>query len=199
MNINNYTAINSFISEQNVNGVKALRVIKDKKIKEYDEPTFARLSNKNFHNGSIQVKVMSKILLDAPEFARGFIGLAFRINEDNSKFESIYIRPTNGRSNDQLRRNHSIQYFSYPEYKFDRLRVESEGVYESYADMELGEWIELKIEIKDTTANLYINNSTYPVLIVNDLKQGNSNGGVGLWVEVGTEGFFSDLVIKSFD
>lgn len=128
---------------------------------------------------------------------RGFIGLAFRIDENNSKFECIYIRPANGRSEDQLRRNRSTQYFSYPDFKFDRLREEAPGRYESCADMELDQWIKMKIEVKDEKAKLYLNDSEQPVLLVNDLKHGpNAAGGIGLWVEVGTEGYFTDLRVK---
>jgi hypothetical protein len=137
-----------------------------------------------------------KDLPNAPEFARGFIGLAFRINGSNSKFESIYIRPTNGRADNQLRRNRSIQYFSFPDFSFERLRKEAPGEYESYADMGLNEWIKLKIEINGTQAKLFINDNKQPSLIVNDLKNGaNSSGTIGLWVDVGTEGFFADLKI----
>lgn len=35
-----------------------------------------------------------------------------------------------------------------------------------------------------------------PVLIVNDLKLGSEiSGDIGLWVDVGTDGYFSDLKI----
>jgi len=141
---------------------------------------------------------LSKLLENAPDFARGFIGVAFRIDESNSKFEGIYIRPTNGRADDQLRRNRSTQYFSYPDFKFDRLRTEFAGMYESYADMGLNEWIKLKIEVKGEKAKLYLNGNSQPVLVVNDLKHGeDGSGGIGLWVDVGTDGHFTDLQIEN--
>ncbi len=181
-----------------IDGKKAVRVTKDSSIKEFDEPTFVRLDNIDFTNGIIEINVLSKLLANAPDFARGFIGIAFRINEDNSRFESIYIRPTNGRATQQLRRNRSIQYFSYPDYRFERLRKEAPGEYESYADMGLNEWIKIKIVVKDAQAKLFLNNNLQPSLMVNDLKHGsNSNGAIGLFVDIGTEGFFADLkVIK---
>jgi len=183
-------------SKSTVMGKAALMVVKDSTVKESDEPTYARIKGVDFKNGTIEVKVLSRLLKNAPEFARGFIGIAFHINENNSKFESIYIRPTNGRVNDQVRRNHSIQYFSFPDYKFDRLRKEAPERYESYADMDLNEWITLRIEIKDTQARLFINDNKQPSLIVNDLKLGgNVSGAIGLWVETGTEGYFRDLKI----
>ncbi|RYF46481.1 MAG: hypothetical protein EOO39_49705 [Cytophagaceae bacterium] len=186
------------MSFERIMGKDALRVIKDSSIHEVDEPTFVRLSDVDFTNGTIEVKVLSRLLKNAPETARGFIGVAFRINETNSSFESIYIRPTNGRADDQIRRNHSIQYFSYPDYKFDRLRKETPERYESYADMTLNEWITMRIVVNGQEAKLYLNDTKQPALLVKDLKHGvgaATAGGIGLWVEVGTEGYFADLKV----
>ncbi|WP_378410445.1 family 16 glycoside hydrolase [Rhodocytophaga aerolata] len=181
---------------EKVMGKEAVKVIKDSTVKEVDEPTFVKIKGIDFSNGTIEVKVLSRLLKNAPEFARGFIGIAFRINEGNSKYESIYIRPTNGRAEDQVRRNHSIQYYSYPDNKFDRLRKESPEKYESYADMVLNEWITMKIVVNGPQAKLYLNDNKQPSLIVNDLKLGaNATGAIGLWVDVGTEGYFTDLKI----
>jgi len=198
-------ALNVTVKETELEGENVLRVERDLEalpfdpdnvIETVDEPTFAKITDNNFKNGTIKVMVKSRLLKDAPEFARGFLGLAFRINEDNKRFESIYLRPTNARSDDQLRRNHSIQYFSYPDYKFNRLREKAPGKYESYADMGLNEWITMKIIVKDSTATLFLNNNPRPALIVNDLKNGEGeSGSVGLWVEIGTEGFFKNLKI----
>jgi hypothetical protein len=44
------------------------------------------------------------------------------------------LRPTNGRADDQVRRNHSTQYISYPDFPWYRLREETPGMYESYSD-----------------------------------------------------------------
>ena len=190
--------VNTFVEFDQVEGKDVVRVTKDPKVEAVDEPTFAELIGSDFKNGIIEVTVLSKLLENAPDFARGFIGVAFRIDESNSKFEGIYIRPTNGRADDQLRRNRSTQYFSYPDFKFDRLRNESAGMYESYADMGLNEWIKIKIEVKGEKAKLYLNGNSQPVLVVNDLKHGaEDSGGIGLWVDVGTDGYFTDLQIEN--
>ena len=197
MKAENFTAVGSFIKNVDFDGTEVLRVTKDPKIEAFDEPTFARLVGTKFKNGTIEGKVLSRLLPDAPEFARGFLGVAFRIDENNEHFESFYIRPTNGRNESQLRRNRATQYFSYPDYKFDRFRSESPGEYESYTDMDLDEWIDLKIKVDGEHAELYVNNSKHPVLVVNDLKLGpDAEGDVALWVEEGTEGFFKDLKIN---
>ena len=192
----NLKAVNTFMSFEELKGEEVFRVTKDPVIKEFDEATFVRINNLDFKNGTIEVKVLSRLLPDAPDFSRGFIGIAFHINDDNSQFESIYIRPTNGRADDQVRRNHSIQYFAYPDYKFQRLRKEWPEMYESYADMGLNEWIQIRIEVQDEKARLYLVNNEQPSLIVNDLKLGgNMQGAIGLFVDVGTEGFFKELKV----
>jgi hypothetical protein len=198
-----------YMSFEKLDGKKVLKLIKDSTVTPVDEPTFVRIKDTNFKNGVIEVKVLSRLLKNAPPTARGFIGVAFRIDDKNTKYESIYIRPTNGRADDQVRRNHSVQYYSYPDFKFDKLRQISPEKYESYADMGLNEWITMRIEVKDQEAKLFLNNGKYPVLIVKDLKLGENivtpsrdgaqgdKGGIGLWVEIGTEGYFRDLkVIK---
>jgi hypothetical protein len=193
---NKLEAVNISMSIEKFMGKDVVKVIKDATVTESDAPTFAKLKGIDFKNGTIEVKVLSRLLPNAPESARGFIGIAFRIIDSNSKFECIYIRPTNGRASEQIRRNHSIQYFSFPDFKFERLRKEAPGEYESYADMGLNEWIKLKIIVKESQAKFFINDSKQPSLIVNDLKQGaNSSGAIALWVDVGTEGYFSELKI----
>jgi hypothetical protein len=180
---------------ENWNGEKILKVTKDTTIKSVDEPTFVRIKNLDFQDGIIEVKVLSRLLKTARPSDRGFIGIAFRIDEQNSNYESIYIRPTNGRAEDQVRRNHSVQYYSYPNYKFDRLRKESPEKYETYADMGLNEWITMRIEIKGNSVTLYLNNQKSPNFIVNEMLGNSKSGGIALWVDVGTEGYFKDLTI----
>ena len=196
LDTNKLDAVNVYMSVGKMMGSEVVKAIKDSTVKEADEPTFVKIKGITFRNGTIEVKVLSRLLKNAPEFARGVIGVAFRINDSNTKFESIYLRPVNARVDDQVRRNHSIQYFSFPDYKFDRFRKESPERYESYADMEMNKWITMRIEIKDAQAKLFINNGQQPSLIVNDLKHGaNATGSIALWVETGTEGYFKDLKV----
>jgi hypothetical protein len=127
---------------------------------------------------------------------RGFVGVAFRVNADDyTRYESFYIRPTNGRADNQLQRNHSTQYVSHMEYPWFRLRKESPGMYESYADMVPGEWTKVKIVVKGKTAKLFLHGAEQPCLIVNDLKHGLSSGKIALWMHFSTIGHFRNLVI----
>lgn len=154
----------------------------------------AVVKSSSFLDGTIEADVAGAPGAGADSAARGFIGLAFRLH-DGAHFELFYIRPTNGRANDQLRRNHSTQYESVPDWPWDRLRKESPGVYESYADLETGAWTKLKIVVSGTTAQLYVNGAAQPALLVNDLKLAPAKGAIGLWVGPGTDGYFANLKV----
>ena len=94
-----------------------------------------------------------------------------------------------------MRRNHSTQYSSYPEFDFARLRKESPEKYESYVDLQPGVWTKYRVEIDVRKARLYVHDAEKPSLIVDDLKMDPRAGGVALWVGPGTEGYFSNLKI----
>jgi hypothetical protein len=151
------------------------------------------LPDNTFHDGTIEIEVTGKPAAGAPGDARGFVGVAFRAAKDASKYECFYIRPTNGRADDQLRRNHSTQYVSFPDYEWQRLRTETPGQYESYVDLVPGEWTKIRIEVRGVKARLYVNGSPQPVLVVNDLKLGDGKGPVALWIGPGTEAHFANL------
>ena len=161
-------AVNVAMSIEKLMGSDVIKSVKDSSVKEFDEPTFVKIKGIDFKNGTIEVKVLSRLLKNAPDFARGFIGVAFRINDSNTKYESIYLRPVNARVNDQVRRNHSIQYYSYPDYKFDRLRKESPEQYGAYPDVAMNKWITMKIELKNTEAKLFLDHNKQPSLLIDD-------------------------------
>jgi len=155
--------------------------------------TLAVVKGLSFQDGMIEAEVAGSPAEGAGEGARGFIGIAFRIAPGAGKFELFYLRPTNGRADDQLRRNHSTQYVSVPDGPWQRTRSETPGLYESYADLQPGDWTKVKITVSGTKARLFVNGAEQPCLIVNDLKLGTGGGAVGLWVGPGTDGYFSGL------
>lgn len=164
------------------------------------EITHAKVRNLRFHNGVIELELAAKPLPQAGESARGFVGIAFRMADDGSKFECIYLRPTNGRAEDQVRRNHSVQYTSYPDYPWHRSRKETPEKYESYVDLVAGEWTRVRIEVQGDKARLYVHGAAQPTLIVNDLKHGpDQAGAIGLWIGYGTDAHFADLTITPKD
>jgi hypothetical protein len=156
------------------------------------------LQGHSFHDGTIDVDVAGEPQANAPALARGFVGIAFRVPLDASRYDYVYIRPTNGRANDQERRNHSTQYASFPDNGWLTLRAESPGKYESYTDLIPEEWTHLKIEVNGVRMRLYVNGAAQPTLIVNDLKLGDSEGAIALWIGIGTEANFTHLRISRF-
>lgn len=174
-------------------GKQAIRVTEQGQIANGE--AYAVVKESVFHNGSIAVELAGRPAAGASVDARGFIGIAFRLQKD--RFEYIYLRPTNGRAQDQVRRNHSTQYSSYPDFSFAVSRQQAPEKYESYVDLEPGAWTRYRIVVEGITARLYVNDASQPCLIVNDLKLGDSSGAVALWIGPGTEGYFRNLEIKA--
>jgi hypothetical protein len=155
---------------------------------------FMALIPVDFQDGTIEVEAKGAIDPAAPAFARGFVGIAFRVSD--GKFEKIYLRPANGIADDMVRRNHSIQYAAFPDFRFDRLRRESPERYETAADIAPDRWVKLRLVVRGATARLYLDGRTNPVLLVNDLKHGAAKRGqIGLWIETGTIAHFRKLKV----
>ena len=132
----------------------------------------------------------------AGQGARGFVGIAFRVQPDNETYDAFYLRPTNGRADDQERRNHSTQYISHPAWPWSRLRMETPGKYESYVDLVPDQWTKVKIDVRGTMGRLFVHDAAQPTLIVNDIKTGaQGKGGVALWLDTDTVAHFRDLKV----
>lgn len=149
----------------------------------------------DFRDGEIRLRLWSELRPDAAQDARGFAGIAFRVAGAGSAFEYFYVRPANARAPSQVRRNHSLQYASYPDHPWEVLRKAEPEKYESYADMGLGEWIGIRALVKDGSALFYINGATHPSLVVEDLKLAPAGGALGLWVGPGTVAHFTDVCV----
>jgi len=162
-----------------------------------DAETLAVVPDTRLRDGVIEIEVAGAPRLGSEAGgARGFVGVAFRLQKQPLRYECFYLRPTNGRADDQLRRNHSTQYVSHPDYPWHRLRKESPGVYESYVDLSPGEWTRVKIVVSGTEARLFVHGAGQPSLIVKDLKLGAAEGAVALWIGPGTEAHFSGLRVE---
>jgi hypothetical protein len=162
-----------------------------------DGDQVALVKDLDFKDGSIEVDLAGVPGPSASDTARGFVGVAFHAAPHATAIDCIYLRPTNGRADDQLRRNHSTQYISHPAYPWERLRSETPGVYESYVDLETGAWTHVRITVSGVHARLYVNGAAQPTLIVNDLKRGALSGAIGLWIGPGTEAYFRNLQITT--
>ena len=149
----------------------------------------------DFSTGTLEVDIYTTLAHDAQPEDRGFSGLAYHIDEDVKNFESVYIRGTNGlKENPPAPRDaRGIQYFAFPDAKFDILRENSPGVYEAPANLGLNEWITLKLEVNDKGVTSYVNGEK--VLVVDGSLCKTTSGRVGLRVDIGTEAYFSNLSV----
>jgi Domain of Unknown Function (DUF1080) len=183
-------------------GRKALRVIDTAPPDVADGIQLVILNKTEFRDGTIEIELTGEPSPTAKSTApRGFVGVAFRVNldaaKDAAKYDCFYLRPTNGRDDDQVRRNHSTQYISYPDFPWFRLRKEFPEKYESYADVVPGEWTKLKIEVYGDKARLYVQGAPQPALVVNDVKQAQqAQGKIALWVGTETIAHFANLRVS---
>jgi hypothetical protein len=179
---------------------RALHMLNEDRVGAKGNPSsgqsLAIVKGSDFKNGVIEVDVVGFPREGAPADTRGFVGLACRVQDQGSRFEAFYLRFTNGRADDQLRRNHTAQNVSQPDFPWNRLRKENPGVYESYVDIEQKAWTKIKVVVTGTKALLYVNGADQPCLIVNDLKLGDTRGQVALWNGSDTEAYFSHLRIQ---
>ena len=189
-----------------------------------DMPTFVRIPA-DFTTGTIEVDVLSRLTSDAPEYARAFAGIAYhetysdpaelegtRNDASAHRFEAVYVRPMNGRkvSPPPPRDRRAVQYFAYPDWKFDRLReVYPDGRYEAGADVGPDEWMTLRVEVGLTMLSVFVNgDAVLQQIEAKSLKarsrdtHGNkppSGGDVGLWVDIGTVAYFANLRLTRSD
>ena len=182
-------------------GQAVLRVIKPQDNMEPDVPTYARLAGTDFHDGTIEVDVRARLSHWADIDCRGFIGIVFRASDADDRFESFYVRPRNGRSCTQpQRRIHTMQYFSYPGYTFAYFRERGIADFEAKADIEMDEWVHIKAEVRGAEGRFYVDDMSEPALVVPQMFAGaDARGGVGLYVDNGTDGLFRNLRVTCAD
>lgn len=166
-------------------------------LNQFDIDSYVLFQDTHFHNGCIEVDVCGSLSDDAPNFARGFIGIVFRASDD--QFDSFYIRPANGKQcHDPIRKKHGCQYFAYPKYTFQYFRNLNIDTYESEVNtIALNQYSHIKAIIKDKKAQFYVDGNL--VLQIDSCLSKNQWGKVGIFVDTGTDGKFKNLHIESFD
>jgi hypothetical protein len=186
------------VTPDTLQGKPGLKVVASPEAMRQDAAeTLATLDGVEFGNGTIEAEIAGAPAPDAPEGARGFVGIAFRVQADLRTYDAFYLRPTNGRADDQERRNHAAQYISHPEWPWFRLRKETPSKYESYVDVQPDVWTKIRIEVRGDHARLFVHDQQQPTLVVNDVKTGaNAKGGVALWIDRGTVAHFRDLTVQ---
>ena len=128
-------------------------------------------------------------------------GLIYRYNFSprwalKSNILFAQVQASDYENNNQYARNHAVQYFSFPDYKFQTLRdIFPAGTYEGSAPVALNEWITMRLEINGDMAEMFINDLKYSSFVVDKMLGKNKKGGIGLYVDIGTTGYFRDLKV----
>jgi hypothetical protein len=176
-------------------GRKAVRVRKQPREGDFSAQ-FLTIDGLDFQDGVIEVDLAATGLpINSEAGAPGFVGVAFRMQPDPSRYELIYLRPGIARSGDQLARNHTVQYSATPDFDWSVSRRQWPGVYETWADLKPGEWTKFKLVVSGRAAKLYLHGSAEPTLLIDDLRNDSLRGSVGLWLGPMTEAYYSNLRI----
>ena len=151
----------------------------------------AILKEIEFEIGTIEID-----LLGENNPGKSFIGIAFNIQND-STYEAIYFRPFNFVAEEQIRREHMVQYIFHPEYGWNRLRTERTGEFESEIPNPPNpdEWFGALITVTNDRVQVRLSEIGEPVLDVARLN-GTTSNKIGYWVGHGSSGRFDNLKIK---
>ena len=150
----------------------------------------AWLTGVTFSKGVIELDIRGKDVLQ-----QSFVGVAFHGTNKDS-LESIYFRPFNFRSADQVRKGHAVQYIDEPEFPWEKLRSEHPGVYEKPIDTPpaADQWFHVRITVNYPEIKVYVNKNATPSLIVTELHK-REEGRIGLWVGNNSDGDFANLTV----
>ncbi len=150
-----------------------------------------------FADGILEVMVAGVLTGRGAPDDRGFVGLSFHVGDGFSSHETVYLRMTNGRLNvpppPAPRIDRAIQYVADPGFHFSDSRAAFPGRYEKGADIALGRWHRLRLEIAGSHLGARVDG--VEVLAVDDLRFPGRRGPVGLFVGDGSRGYFRDVVV----
>jgi hypothetical protein len=150
-----------------------------------------------FADGVIEAWVAGVLTGRGAPDDRGFVGLSFHIGDGFLSHETVYLRMTNGRLNvpppPPPRIDRAIQYVADPGFHFSDSRERFPGRYEKGADIALGRWHRLRLEIAGPRLSALVDG--VEVLAVDDLRFVGRRAPVGLFVGDGSRGYFRDVVV----
>lgn len=146
-------------------------------------------------DGDIEVSLAGAPILGSSDAVRGFFGVAFGMDEGRERYEAIYLRATNGRTSDPVRKERAVQYVSMPGQTWERLREEHPTVYEKAADIGPNEWVRMRIELRGDEASVFVAGAATPNLTVKRLRVAGSTGRIALWTGSISDAYFRDLKV----
>ncbi len=144
-----------------------------------------------FEKGTIEIE-----LLGENNPGKSFIGMAFNILNDTT-YEVIYFRPFNFIAKEQIRKDHMVQYIFHPEFTWKKLRDKRTGEFEDEITIPPNpdDWFKAIIKINEEKVEVYVNDLSEPVLIVDRLTSTKSKK-IGIWTGFGSSGRFRDLILR---
>jgi hypothetical protein len=165
------------------------------RLKPHGDPTvgshigLALVQNLTFSEGTLEID-----LRGAGEQEASFLGLAFGV-ADAKTFDAVYFRPFRFADDDPDARSHAVQYVSWPEYTWEKLRKDKPGVFEAAIQPvpDPGGWFHVRIDVTKQKVSVSVDGSAQPCLVVDRL--GRREGDVGLWAD-SMPGAFRNLRIK---
>ena len=150
-----------------------------------------------FGDGTIAAEIAGDVQPGAAEGARGFVGIAFRLQPDLRTYDAFYlVQPTAGQTikfaaTTRPRTSHT------PSGRGPGSVRSSPRSTSRYVDLVPGAWTAVKIDVRGARAALYVHDMKEPTLIVNDLKTGpQAKGAVALWLDAGTVAHFRNLTVS---
>ena len=162
-----------------------------------NRPSFA-IVHDAFTDGTLEVAIGGELTGKGAPDDRAFVGLSFHISNDLASHETVYLRMTNGRLNDPPppppRIDRAIQYVADPGFHFDDSRSKFPGRYEKGADIAVGRWHRLRLEIAGRHLRALVDGKE--ALAVDDLRFPGRRGPVGLFVGDGSRGLFRELSVS---
>jgi hypothetical protein len=121
--------------------------------------------------------------------SRGFFGIQFRIGDDGSNAEWVYLRQHKSGQPD------AMQYTPVLNTGLN-WQIYSGPGFTGPVDIPKGAWFHLRLEVAGAQAKLYVANMDKPALAINDLKSGNQKGQLALAVLTGAT-YFSNFEFRA--
>lgn len=127
---------------------------------------------------------------------KSFVGIAFNIQND-SVYEAVYFRPFNFQSEEQIRREHSVQYIHHPKYSWRYLRTNHTGQFEAEFPRQPSpdEWFAVRVKIDDKKVYIYDKETNTELLSIERLTEQVSDR-IALWTGFDSKGEFRNLKIE---
>ena len=151
----------------------------------------ALIKNVQFDTGVIELEIRGE---NNP--GKSFVGVAFNI-ENDSTFEAVYFRPFNFQSEEQIRREHSVQYICEPKNTWRYLRDNYEGQYEAEfpRQPDPDNWFAVRIKIDESLVTVYDTSNEQELLSVERLRSQKSDR-IGMWTGFNSKGDFRNVKIE---